>query len=432
MFIHSVFWSWMMGTTFMLSSAALAGSIQLAGSQRKPQTRPAKVVFIPGYYGSFLHDAKTGERVFLTSHEYFFPSGRLMLPCANPEAPESLVVGGIFDALRVLGSWWKISAYDRALELIRKESGTEPLVFTYDWRLDPLRILQRFEQFWREHELEGENVHLVAHSYGALIAFYWLWYGLQNPSEASWNPSNTSRLSSALLVTPPLHGSLAIFRNMLWGTPGTVSPRLLGAEIVSSFPAAYFLTPNEGEFVVQGQLKTFPLKKAETWKTQGWGAWQWPERMSRECEATLTRYLVESKAFYEKLAGPVDLNSAQKLGSEESAAKGDDLKLLQDSGDLKTNPSLNKKVTVVIATGHETLDRGFWHEPRPRFKAQWRGERNSQLMVDGDGTLSTRSQTPHSWFIQQGWIETRRIKGEHLDALTHPELRGIYRQWRSP
>lgn len=431
MFNLSIAVSLLIGTNFMISFSAEAKLSNQTLSKQKPQTRSAKVVFIPGYYGSFLHDAKTGEKVFLTPQEYFFPSGRLKLPCgAEARAKEELVVGGIFDALPVLGSWWKLSAYDKALAAISKESGLEILVFTYDWRLDPIQIINRLEHFWQEHSLDEERVHLVAHSYGALIAFYWLWYGSQIPSAARWNPSPSARLTSALLVTPPLKGSLAIFRNMLWGTPGTVSPRLLGPEIVSSFPAAYFLTPNEGEFFVQGQLRSLPLKQAATWKAQGWGAWQWPEQVSHECEASLTRLLTESKAFYEKLVGPPVNDSEKKPSPENLTSAQDTFSTFPSHTGLQTINTSAKNITVVIATGHETLERGFWDQPRPRFKARMDGEKNSQLFVDGDGTLSKHTQTPYPWFIQHGWIDLLQIEEKHLEALTHSEVKRVYRQWR--
>jgi len=102
-----------------------------------------------------------------------------------------------------------------------------------------------------------EQIVLVAHSMGGLIACYYLRYGVQEPETAKETWEGADKITAVVVAGVPFEGSMTVFRNMTYGRPIGWNETLLSFETVSSFPASYYLLPHAGTDVLfsQGRLE---------------------------------------------------------------------------------------------------------------------------------------------------------------------------------
>lgn len=394
---------------FVISNRGLG----LESAEASSGSRP-KVIFIPGYYGSKISESvdKKGRprgEVFLTLSNILFGSSRLQLEAKLDSSP-SLVSAGILDSVSVIPWLYSIDGYGDTVRRVKREAGKFDIresedfyVFDYDWRLDPISILKRFDEKLIEWKLDSskEEVYIVAHSMGGWLMSYWLRYGSQAPMGAIENWSGLSQVKRVMLVAAPFRGTLSVFRNSFWGAPGIPNDTFLGANVISSFPSTYYLTPNEAEFhSPSGNLVTLNLKRPADWIENRWGALKDPK--SSEADEIATTAFVEfhvqqSAAFQEKILAPLS---------------------------AKSERFSDRRIQIYIGEGFPTNELGLQISDSPkRFAFTAKQIRKSAKQaaqvvtdVDGDETVSTASASAPPYLVELG-AESFKRPAAHLSIL---------------
>lgn len=365
------------------------------------------MIFIPGYYGSRLIEEKTESEVFFNLWSLFFAPKSLEMDFSL-SYNNSLKPNGLFDSLKIIPGLYSIDGYGETHELLKTQAqdrDLELLVFSYDWRKDPISILKDFEAQLVTWEIELGQVEttLVAHSMGAWLMGYWLRYGSKPPGEAEPDYSRLQKVKRVLLVAAPFRGTLAIFRNLFFGAPGLPSSTYLGPRSVSSFPSSYYLTPDRGIFFTSsGDQQILELKNFQDWETGRWGALQFSQEVSTQ--EFVSHHLTESKRWYQKLHAPLSNHEKQfikKLGPQ-------------------------AKVLVYIGEGTPTNDRGvILKSPVSAIPFAFTFEQQKTLdlkfkidtFVDGDETISKSSAQPPGYLVEGGWAQIQYRQKRHLELL---------------
>ncbi|HUP63240.1 MAG TPA: hypothetical protein VNA69_22815 [Thermoanaerobaculia bacterium] len=248
------------------------------------------VILIPGMPGSTLKDA-SGRTVWGIIGERGVdpqtPEGArtIALPIGGDQSVADLETGvratGVLDTLhvRLLGIPIEIRAYANILRSLgiyagyRDESlGRSGAViygddhytcfqFPYDWRLDIAANARHLDQFIQEkaayiraedrkrfgRERESLKFDIVAHSYGGLIARYYLRYGGRDiPSDGhvpapDW--TGAQMVERVVLVGPPNAGSLRILNALVRGRRLGIRSFRYSPALLGTFPSMYEALP---------------------------------------------------------------------------------------------------------------------------------------------------------------------------------------------
>lgn len=303
-----------------------------------PASHP--VVVIPGTFGSRLNDGTTGRNVWPDSMWTSWMG-------ANPEAlelpldhrpgdgpPDDLRPG------RLQENGLNRHFYERLTETLTGPGGyecdyperisgsTDCVLFTWDWRRDPIAAVRRLdgviERLLRVRERRGLTVDLVAHSAGGLLARYYLRYGGRDVLDDLPSPPpmrGATRVRKTLLIAPPNFGSAQALKRALEGQPigfDTILP-----ETFLRIPGLYPLLPQAGHpwaIDSRGRTKAIDLYDTNTWKQRGWSIYDPTVRRRvrsrfedpREgrkhlarMEAFMAVYLRRTKRFHRSLVEPV-------------------------------------------------------------------------------------------------------------------------------
>lgn len=371
-----------MGRFFFVFALVLAGCGSRAVRFERETATKAKgtaVVFVPGFYGSALADAETGERFFLSAWVALFGRTPLALPEPDLGVPGArrLVPDGVLEFIRIVPGLYGYDVYGDALEFLRDVSSShaEVVPFDYDWRQDLHRTVLRLDGVVRELRARGAGrIVLVGHSMGGLVAAYYARYGAASPDVAVDLPGTVTTVDAVAMLGVPFHGAMTAFRNLQTGTSLGPAKTPLAQESLATFPAMYHLVPRgESGGYLDARLKPTaePMHRFERWERDGLGLMRRPLPVetalrARRAEAQAT-YLERAERFLEKLHAP----------AKES----------------RSTPAL-----VVVGTGVPTFARAvrteqgwvFHESALPRQVAS----SSSSLHEDGDGTVTTRSARP--------------------------------------
>jgi pimeloyl-ACP methyl ester carboxylesterase len=387
-------------------------------------SKPTKLIFWPGYYGSKIAESvddrgRVRGEVFLTLSNLLFGSTKLKLKASLDSKP-SLVSSGILDSVSVIPWLYSIDAYGETVERVQDEArkynidaSKDLYVFDYDWRLDPVSILKRFDEKLVEWKLNSEehDISIVAHSMGGWLMSYWLRYGSQTPNEAVENWAGLNLVKRVMFVAAPFRGTLSVFRNSFWGAPGIPNSSFLGAGVISSFPSTYYLTPNEADFYSsRGEITRLSLKKPTEWIENRWGALQesgLTEADEASAKAFVEFHVQQSAAFQEKIHAPLSGDSVQSANS------------------------VDRLIQIYIGEGYPTNELGLEISRSPkRFAFTEKQIRKSTksssklvTVVDGDETVSTTSAQAPQYLLDLGGESFTRPAahlailrdGEHID-----------------
>lgn len=416
----------------LLTIVCLVSPASFAESTNPALPSRTKVIFIPGYYGSKIaesvdHRGSAKGEVFLTLSNLLFGSKRMKLKPSLDAKPD-LVSAGILESVSVIPWIYSIDAYGDTVDRIQKEAGKfgvdsskDFYIFDYDWRLDPISILKRFDEKLSEWQLNSEDhdIHIVAHSMGGWLMSYWLRYGSQDPNDAIENWAGLKSVGRVMLVAAPFRGTLSVFRNSFWGAPGIPNDSFLGSRVISSFPSTYYLTPNDAEFFVNDERLRLNLKNSADWVENKWGALQ-DEEMDEEENASAAAFVVhhvqQSAAFQAKIHAPLRDETKQSL-------------LASD-----------RRIQIYIGEGFPTNEIGLELSSAPKRFAftekQIRKSTNSRTAietnVDGDETVSTSSAQAPAYIVDLGGESFTRPAahlailrdGDHIDWKKFFELKG--------
>lgn len=197
------------------------------------------VIFVPGFKGSRLVDAETGEVRWLTAWGALALAGppALALPGAHALAP-----AGALESL--LGGMYPV--YAPFLRAARSRWGARLHVFAYDWRQSCVATARELETFLLrllQNAASAAPPTLIVHSMGGLVTWALLsrLANLQEEDEQEQRAQLLEWMSRArvVFVGTPFQPIEALLEDMTPGTPAHC--RYLPAAVLATHPAAYEL-----------------------------------------------------------------------------------------------------------------------------------------------------------------------------------------------
>lgn len=302
-------------TLRVLRAGLFASSVCGLGAQDALKVTPASsesgpVIFIPGFMGSRLDDARDGKRngkrewgklVLLPRRSalaiQFSPDeDGLALPIDHPEDfrldRDRLVAAGIIDRYTLIPGLVHVNVYAGIVSALRKRCvhlpgdpaactpDTSVYEFAYDWRRDNVENAQLLARRIAELQLASGNpaqkVTLIAHSMGGLIALYYLRYGDRDVLHDNPLPppdfAGARHVRQVILIGVPRGGSLDALSTLQLGFRGF--GRRINPDAAFTMPSLYQLLPPAGEPVfVDARLNPLAvdLYDPENWRRFGWG-----------------------------------------------------------------------------------------------------------------------------------------------------------------
>ena len=230
-----------------------------------------KIIFIPGFKGSFLADSKSNKRVWLTFSEAIFGTSSLNIS-PKSKRNENLKEDGVFQKISILPGILQVDIYHSFFKYLEKYLSSEfkMLYFSYDWRMSCLENVKKLDLFVQEHRGQYPFI-LLAHSMGGLIASYFLRYGTQAlGSKEIWYGSKL--VSKVVFAGVPFQGSPRIFFDLHQGVRTLLNTSLLSSEALFSFPSSYELLPiSDNPFIYnQDESESFSIYEIDQWVENQW------------------------------------------------------------------------------------------------------------------------------------------------------------------
>lgn len=144
------------------------------------------IIFVPGYMGSNLKDAHTGETVWLDLRPQNLVSGNILKMLDRLRYPSQLVPDGLYEGVIIAPPLVQRHPHTRFRELLQKMgyvtdktrsmSERTYFEFVYDWRQDNRISARELGQFVDDIRAThpGCQVWLVAHSLGGLVTRWYI------------------------------------------------------------------------------------------------------------------------------------------------------------------------------------------------------------------------------------------------------------------
>ncbi len=365
------------------------------------------IVFVPGFYGSELVSQDTNEKIWLTLSQMLFGGESLMMPFPELRLGKyrKLRPGGILDTIGVVPLLYSYSIYQPTMDYLKQKFGGMHLVdaFTYDWREDPVLVLQEFEKYLVALKTRGiKDITVVSHSLGGYLMAYFMRYGAQDPLGAKENWSGVENIQNFIIVTAPYRGSGYIFRNLHYGRPVGINKKLLPSTAFVTFPISYYFLPQlQLDFLVDADVHVFRDRVSDprSWQKNGWGLFAPEISQTEDASGSIAKSRFEFTANY--------LQKGKKF-----------MELVLTA--MSTPPRKNVNLLSVIAESESTINQikilGFGKVEDPM-------DGDSKLRAMGDGTLTIKTQELPEGY--RGLNSTRVIKvnSGHLEALGANEFK---------
>jgi pimeloyl-ACP methyl ester carboxylesterase len=283
------------------------------------------LIFVPGYYGSFLKNQVTGDREFLSLKQVVFHVDPLVYPIEGvfPEA-KVVVPDNYFNAFSVVPGLFTIDGYGDTVDTFKswgKTKGYEVTPIAYDWRADLGTILQTIDTEVQKLELKPQDqVIWAGHSFGALLTAYYMRYGVQDPTHATENFKVFDLIDAWILAGAPFRGTAQIFRNSIYGVPAFGFRDVLAPSAISSYPSTFLLTP-PAEFLrvfdEHGNLQSLDAHNPENYEKYKWGLFQdklgLPASSLEKRREWTRKQAGIARAFWSKLLAPMQTKTNAKI-----------------------------------------------------------------------------------------------------------------------
>jgi pimeloyl-ACP methyl ester carboxylesterase len=198
---------------------------------------PNPVVVIPGFYGSKLAEASSGELVWLPLLGLGTADLTLKSLALDPHNPDRVVPVGIFDEIPIL-PFLSVGIYKNLIQFIQGNLSLPCLGFFYDWRksLDEAADLLA-GQLSRLRNQGAVEVDLVAHSLGGLVARACLHKHAER--------TDLPRVRWLITLGTPHAGMLKIFAALTTGLAVFTFPAAGVRDMARGFPSAYEMLPSD-------------------------------------------------------------------------------------------------------------------------------------------------------------------------------------------
>jgi len=400
-----------LGFFFAFSSCSHSPSLTLLPA-KPPDTL---ILFVPGYKGSRLVDAKSGRLVWISSRDSLSGtrSIRLPVPGLGLEPALDLVPDGVLEEVPVLPAVFSLDIYGSLLNHLRAFSSPpcEVVAFAYDWRQPPERTAARLAQKIDDSHRRGiKHVWLVGHSQGGLIVSYYLRYGGQPAASAVENWAGAEAVDRVAIAGVPYLGTMTAFRSMNKGDVVASNAKILAADATGTFPSAYYLLPSGEEDVLYSpppQSKPIPgaIRDSHQWAKRHWGllgitpAGNAQERENRE--AYTIQVIDEGERFLSRIRAP-----------------------------LVHPPTKRIALLYLYSRAHRTLAHAIWDSEangpgslvfdREDVGARYPAANEEKLFEPGDGLITLRSATlPRAYGDALSVTQIERPDG-HRELVTEP------------
>ena len=317
------------------------------------------------------------------------------IPGTKIGSNNDLITDDILHNVKVLPAIWDVDSYGKTLRQLNEFASSHQMNLvsvTYDWREDFNHCLITIDQRIKDLKLKADDeLHVVAHSMGALLLSYYIRYGAQDVESAVENWEGLKKIKKAALVAPPFHGLMILFRDIEDGTRLGVNRSLLSGMDYSTFKSTYFFLPPRGEDIALNVTKEkiiLGIHDIEKWEQNRWGPFKFarPEEIPH-VRSFVTKHLTRSEKFHALLRAPIKENPPEKI------------------------PLLHLR-----GLGHETKEYASLKKKNGRLSYSFGKEGH----VDGDGTVTIRSGVPLEYFKALDFTTVDKSHG-HLDILALPE-----------
>ncbi len=249
------------------------------------------VIFLHGFMGSKLHNARTHRSVWGRVRNLFWRGKEDHLALPIDQTPlsanrDELVaheicdsVGGIDFYGPIVRALRDIAGYDIG-NIDHPHPGETLYVFAYDWRRDNVEsaraLGEAIDRIVAAHGRPDLKIDLVAHSMGGMVARYYVTYGGEDVLDQSPLPAPTyagaRHVGKVILIGTPIEGSFTAFRIMHLGITRSLSP-----EALFTMPSVFQLFPSrEARPFVDTNGETLPvgLYDPDNWVRYGWSVFQ--------------------------------------------------------------------------------------------------------------------------------------------------------------
>ena len=284
-----------------LSLHFIACGVPHDSSQDAPVILPRTkaIILVPGFKGSVLSDAQTKDTVWIDLSNALWGNKSLAisLPDISLKKPgREVFVDGVLDTIPILWGLFSYNAYGNAIRKIEAIDfdDTQLYTFAYDWRRDLSESAKELSKFVTQVHANGQNdITLIGHSMGGLIAAYYIRYGDQTLETSKENWEGAARVNRVVFSGTPFRGAATIFNDMQQGINAGINSSLLSSEALSTFPACYQLLPGVNEITLVDE-KNNPLPHVmhdgNAWSKNGWGLLRESEDLSSEEIVKRTEY----------------------------------------------------------------------------------------------------------------------------------------------
>jgi pimeloyl-ACP methyl ester carboxylesterase len=159
-------------------------TIQCAGPPKGVQNTASlpQIIFVPGYYGSYLNRFEDNKRVWFTLGQALWGDQTLARSedDINIHGAVPLKVDGVFNSISLIPGILSIDIYGKIITSLEEgfRGKANIVAFAYDWRQDITHSAQQLAQLVDSLYSRGApKVAIVSHSMGGLITSYYLLYG---------------------------------------------------------------------------------------------------------------------------------------------------------------------------------------------------------------------------------------------------------------
>lgn len=268
------------------------------------------VILIPGVFGSRLSDAQTGEELWPGAwHRLFFSSYedlalKIDADTLKPQASHMVTTGIAEHTLQhdfyrpILKTLTEFGGYRKAVPGTPMQKGERRLyIFAYDWRLDIVdnvralgHLIEAIEQ---DYGNKAQQVNIVAHSMGGLIARYYLRHGTRDVLDGApqlVTMAGAKKVEKLILLGTPNLGSVSSLHAFISGEQ--VVWRRIAPATLATFPSGYQLFPhplNTWLVNVAGQAQHEDLFDVGTWRKFGWSVFDGARAASADARDLVAR-----------------------------------------------------------------------------------------------------------------------------------------------
>lgn len=384
-----------------------------------PMLESTIAIFIPGYYGTTLQDEKSGRLIWGDTKEVLFGRKTLALPIEGLSIPEALSLKpfSMINDKKILGGLIREDAYDKSISLLNSLGVEKVFPLPWDWRRDPylgIKALDELVDNCKKNYPRSKLV-VVSHSFGSLIASYYLRYGAIDFSEAGILGENWKGLKNIdkfILSACPFRGLMAMFRNMHYGIKFGLNHKMQTALAFSTWESSYYLLPPAGMDLVQdekGTLESLKLHDPNEWQKNKFGLFHESSKLKKESESN---------------------NEIRFKFVEHHLGRARKLHTLIESP-IKSMPDQLKPILYLSGGGQKTVHHGLWlKKPNvflyyPQHFKKWKVKLHPSIVFgEGDATVPDFSLKLPSFLKELNTIEVSR-QDSHLNVLQSDESQQI-------